>query len=174
VRVPIDPTSSVVDHFDPGFGVQPGTSGSTAHIGLTFYFFSNVNCNSSTCQLGVGFVSSHNGGSTWDTAVTLAGPMNVNWLPQSQNGLMVGDYISTAFVNSAAFSVFAVANAPTGGVFDEAMYAPAGGLLLPRFSPQYTSAFDIARPDYRFFHHWRPLPPKAKKAVKGSEVIEKD
>jgi len=173
-RVPIDPTSSAVDHFDPGFGVQPGTAGSTAHIGLTFYFFSNVNCNPSTCQLGVGFVSSHNGGSTWDAAVTLAGPMNVNWLPQSQNGLMVGDYISTAFVNSSAFSVFAVAKAPTAGVFDEAMYAPAGGLALPRFSPQFSSAFDIARPDYRFFHHWRPLPPKSKKAQKGSEVIEKD
>lgn len=174
VRVPIDPTSSSIDHFDPGFGVQPGTSGSSANIGLTFYFFSNVNCNTSTCQLGVGFVSSHNGGSTWNSAVTLAGPMNVTWLAQSQNGYMVGDYISTAFINSVAYSVFAVAHVPSGGFFHEAMYAPVGGLAIPRFGPQYTSAFDIARPDYRFLHHWKPLPPKSKKTASGSKAVEKD
>ena len=169
-RVPIDPINSVVDHFDPGFGVQPGTSGSNANIGVTFYFFSNVNCNPSTCQLGVGFVSSHNGGSTWNTGTVLAGPMNVNWLPQSQNGLMVGDYISTAFVNSVAWSVFAVAFAPKGQVFDEAMYAPAGGLAIPRFGPQYTSAFDVAHPNPRYRHHWRPLPPKSKKGSKAAKA----
>ena len=173
LRVPIDPTSSAADHFDPGFGVQPGTAGATANIGLTFYFFSNVNCDSQTCQLGVAFISSHNGGSTWDAAQTLAGPMKVTWLPQSQNGLMVGDYISTAFVNANAFSVFAVAFAPSGGLFNEAMYAPQGGLALPRFSPQSTAAFDTARPDFRFRYHWRPLPPKAKKATSSAKV-EKD
>jgi hypothetical protein len=167
-RVPIDPTSSAVDHFDPGFGVQPGTSGGTANIGVTYYFFSNVNCNTATCQLGVGFVSSTNGGTSWNSAVTLAGPMKVTWLPNSQNGLMVGDYIATAFVNNLAFSVVAVANAPSGGLFDEAMYAPVGGLAIPHFGPQYTSAFDIARPNYKFLHHWRPLPPK--KATKGQKV----
>jgi hypothetical protein len=164
-RVPIDPTSSSVDHFDPGFGIQPGTSGGSANIGLTFYFFSNVNCNAQTCQLGVGFTSSHNGGTTWNTSVTLAGPMKVTWLPNSQNGLMVGDYIRTAFVSSVAYSVFAVAKQPSGGLFDEAMYTPVGGLEIPRFGPQYTSAFDVAMPNYRFLHHWRPLPPKTKKAV---------
>jgi hypothetical protein len=174
-RVPIDTKNSNVDHFDPGFGVQPGTAGSTANIGVTFYFFANANCNTSTCQLGVGFVSSHNGGSSWNPAVVLAGPMNLNWLPQSQNGLMVGDYISTAFVNDAAWSVFAVANAPSGGVFDEAMYAPVGGLAVPRFGPQLTSTFDVAYANPRYIHHWRPLPPKSKKATKGSKaVIEHD
>jgi hypothetical protein len=167
-RVPIDAETSSVDHFDPGFGIQPGTGGSTANIGVTFYFFSNVNCNTSTCQLGVGFISSHNGGSSWNPAIVLAGPMNLNWLPQSQNGLMVGDYIATTFVNANAWCVFAVANAPTGGVFDEAMYAPNGGLEIPKFGPQVTSAFDVAHVNPRYIHHWRPLPPKSKKSSKAS------
>ncbi len=162
VRVPIDATTSNVDHFDPGFGIQPGTSGGTTNIGLTFYFFSNVNCSTSTCQLGVAFVSSANGGQTWNSAVTLAGPMKVTWLPNSQNGLMFGDYLATAFVNSAAYSVFAVSQAPSGGLFQQAMYAPAGGLAVPRFGPQYSSAFDVARPDFRFRYHWHRLPPKKK------------
>jgi hypothetical protein len=169
-RVPVDATSSTVDHFDPGFGVQPGTSGPTANIGVTFYFFSNVHCTPATCQLGVGFISSHNGGTSWNPSVVLAGPMNVNWLPQSQNGLMVGDYIATSFVNDVAYSVFAVANAPTGNVFDEAMYAPVGGLSIPRSGPQFTAAFDVAYPNERFLHHWRPLPPKSKKSAKASSV----
>jgi hypothetical protein len=173
-RVPIDAVTSTVDHFDPGFGVQPTTSGGTANIGVTFYFFSNVNCDGNTCKLGVGFVSSHNGGTTWNPAVVLAGPMNVHWLPDSQNGKMVGDYIATSFVNSVAYSVFAVANRPSGGLFDEAMYAPVGGLAVPRFGPQLTSAFDVARPDFRFRHHWHPLPPKTKKASNAKKVVEKD
>jgi hypothetical protein len=169
-RVPIDAETSTVDHFDPGFGIQPGTSGGSANIGVTFYFFSNVNCNQSTCQLGVGFISSHNGGSTWNSAIVLAGPMNLNWLPQSQNGLMVGDYISTTFVNANAWSVFAVAFAPSGGLFNEAMYAPNGGLAIPRFGPQVTSAFDVAHLNPRYIHHWRPLPPKSRKSSKASSV----
>ena len=162
-RVPIDATNSNVDHFDPGFGIQPGTSGGSANIGLTFYFFSDVNCSTSTCQLGVAFISSTNGGSSWSSAVTLAGPMKVTWLPQSQNGLMFGDYLNTAFVNGVAYSVFAVSLSPQYGLFRQAMYAPVGGLAVPRFGPRNTSAFDVPRPDYRFRYHWRSLPPKSKK-----------
>jgi hypothetical protein len=42
---------------------------------------------------------------------------------------MVGDYISTSFGSDAkAHPSFAVANAPTGSVFDEAIYTTASGL----------------------------------------------
>ncbi|HEY7993170.1 MAG TPA: sialidase family protein [Candidatus Eremiobacteraceae bacterium] len=163
-RVPIDPTSSSDDHLDPGFGVQPTTSGSSANIGVTFYFFPNVNCSFTTCQLGVGFVSSANGGQTWNSASTLAGPMHLSWLATSDIGYMVGDYITTAFVNAKAFSIVAVAKPPVGGLFDQAMYAPMGGLAVPRFAPQFTSMFDVAHPDYRFLFHWHRIPPKGAKA----------
>lgn len=163
-RVPIDATKSTVDHFDPGFGVEPGTKGKTADIGLTFYFFSNVDCQTSTCKLGVGYISSHDGGDTWNAAVVLAGPMSLNWLPESQNGLMVGDYITTAFAGSTAYCIFAVAAAPRNGLFDEAMYAPHGGLTVPLWGAQYTSVSDVPMPDPRYRYHWRPLPPKSPKA----------
>jgi hypothetical protein len=44
---------------------------------------------------------------------------------------MVGDYISTSIGNDGrGHAVFAVANAPTGSVFDEGMYSPTQGLPL--------------------------------------------
>src|SRR5438105_3623371 len=61
-RIPIDPTNSTVDHFIPGVGVDRNTSGSTIKVGVTYYYYPNVNCTAATCQLRVGFISSSNGG----------------------------------------------------------------------------------------------------------------
>jgi hypothetical protein len=38
-RVPIDPVTSTVDHFIPGLAVDPTTSGTGAHLALTYYFY---------------------------------------------------------------------------------------------------------------------------------------
>lgn len=127
-RIPADAVGSGVDHFIPGLAVDKSTSGASAHLGLAYYYYPVSGCNSSTCQLDVGFVSSTNGGSTWSTATQLAGPMTLSWLANTSQGRMVGDYISTSYANGVARPVFVVANAPTGSVFDEAMYAPASGL----------------------------------------------
>jgi hypothetical protein len=54
--------------------------------------------------------------------------MALSWLAGTTQGVMVGDYISGSFVNGKAHPVFAVASAPTGTVFGEAMYSPSGGL----------------------------------------------
>jgi hypothetical protein len=126
-RVPIDPTTSTVDHFTPGIAVDPGTSGFTTRLALAYYYYPSANCSSFTCQLDVGFVSSANGGSTWSTPTQLAGPMALSWLASTNQGRMVGDYISTSYVNGRAFPVFAVARTP-GTLFDEAMYTVSGGL----------------------------------------------
>ena len=32
-RIPIDDVTSTVDHFIPGIGIDPATSGATAHVG---------------------------------------------------------------------------------------------------------------------------------------------
>jgi hypothetical protein len=61
VRVPIDATSTTVDHFIPGVDVDPGTSGTSARVGLTYYFYPKASCTASTCQLDAGFISSVNG-----------------------------------------------------------------------------------------------------------------
>ena len=145
-RIPIDDTSSTVDHFIPGIGIDPSTSGSSAHIALHYYFYSQSNCSAAACQLFVGYISSANGGSTWNTPTTLtAAPMLLSWLPTSQNGLMVGDYIATAFVNGVPHGVFAVAKAANitlGGVsFQEAMYT-GSGLSVKMSGQQLSSAHD--------------------------------
>jgi hypothetical protein len=140
-RIPIDATTSTVDHFIPGIGIDPTTSGASAHVAIHYYYYSQGNCTASTCQLSVGFISSANGGSTWNSPVTLAGPMQLGWLPNSQNGLMVGDYVATAFTSGVPHGVFAVAAANSGTIFDEATYS-AQGLTVAARGQQLSSKND--------------------------------
>ena len=130
-RVPIDSTSSTVDHFIPGIGVDRSTSGATTRIGLTYYYYPAAACSASTCQLNVGYVSSTNGGASWSAATNVAGSMSLSWLANTSQGRMVGDYISTSVLPSGrAWPTIAVATAPTGGLFNEAMNVPTGGLPI--------------------------------------------
>src|SRR5918912_658999 len=131
-RVPIDSVTSGVDHFIPGIAVDRTTSGSTARVGLAYYFYP-----AGTTSLRVGFISSANGGASCSAATQLAGPMTLSWLPNTSQGRMVGDYISTSFAGGTAHPVFAVANAPTAGGSDcqtatpncdQALYTPSSGL----------------------------------------------
>jgi hypothetical protein len=52
--------------------------------------------------------------------------MQLSWLPNSQNGLMVGDYIATAFTNGIPHGVFAVAQPNSSTGYKEAMYTGQG------------------------------------------------
>ena len=146
-RIPIDDVTSTADYFIPGIGIDPTTAGANAHVAVHYYYYSQTNCTESNCQLGVGFISSSNGGSTWNTPATLLqGPMQLSWLPNSQNGLMVGDYIATAFVNrmplgNVPIGVFAVAQANSGTTFSEAIYT-AQGLTVTKTARQLSSAND--------------------------------
>jgi hypothetical protein len=129
-RVPIDTTTSGVDHFIPGIGIDKATSGATAKIGLYYYFYPSANCTASTCQLEVGFVSSTNGGGTWSAPQTLAGPFPLSQIANTTQGRMVGDYISCSVTGGKAVAIFAVGKPPANGqAFDEAMYS-AGGLAV--------------------------------------------
>ncbi len=137
-RIPLDPRGSGVDHFFPGLAVDRSTSGSSAHLAVTFYFYPNANCTAATCQLDVGTSTSADGGATWTSNTQVAGPMTLSWLPNTTQGRMVADYISTSFVGSA-FPAFAVATAPTSGGSDcftatphcnEAIFTVKGGLSV--------------------------------------------
>lgn len=160
-RVPIDATNSGVDHFIPGLAVDRTTSGAAAHLGLTYYFYPVANCSQSTCQLDVGEISSTNGGATWGAATMVAGPMTVTWLASTTQGFMVGDYISTSFNGSGvAHAAFAVATAPSGGVFNEATFTQAGGFTATGGSlagevaaPEHIPA-GINRADGHAAHSW--------------------
>jgi hypothetical protein len=128
-RVPIDAVTSTADHFAPGIGVDPSSSGSTARVALTYYFYPKAACTDATCQLKVGYVSSGNGGATWTAPRTLVGPMTLARLPQTTQGRMFGDYISTSVLAGGnAYPVFPVARKPSTSAFAVSMYAPVGGL----------------------------------------------
>ena len=120
VRIPIDPVTSKIDHFLPGIGADPATSGANAHLTVVFYYFPVSNCGNS-CQLNVGFTQSSDGGATWTAGHKLAGPMQLTWLPLSDNGYMVADYIGVSYTNGNPFGVFAVAKAPAAGQLNEFM-----------------------------------------------------
>ena len=145
-RVPIDAASSSVDHFLPGLAVDKSTSGATASLALSYYYYPTSGCTASTCRLDVGFVKSANAGATWTTSVQLAGPMSISWLPGTSQGPMVGDYMSTSWSNGVARPAIEVANAPSGGVFDQATYVPSAGLLDSATGTVRTLASDRQAP----------------------------
>ena len=110
-RVPIDATNSGIDHFIPGLAVNKATSGATAQLGLTYYFYP-----SKSTQLSVGFISSANAGSTWTTTPTIVSGMTSTWAANTSQGRMVGDYISTSYTSdNLAHGIFGAANTPTTG-----------------------------------------------------------
>jgi hypothetical protein len=127
-RIPIDPTTSTADHFIPGLGIDPATSGGTTHLGLTYYYYPQANCSAATCVLYAGFISSVDGGSTWTAATPLAGPMSLSWLPNTLSGRMVADYIATSFAGGKAYAFFAAAKANSGTTFNEAICTTQSGL----------------------------------------------
>jgi len=151
-RIPIDPVSSTVDHFIPGIAVDRATSGSTAHLGLTFYYYPVSNCSSSTCKLGVGFISSHDGGKTWANGTILGAGIKTPWLAVTNQGYMVGDYMSTSFVNGKAYGAFAGATPPNGSTLHENMYTPNVGLLQEGSGPSFSSANDKPVPNAKSDH----------------------
>ena len=128
-RIPIEASTSGADHFIPGLAVDRSTSGSSAHLGLYYYYYPVASC--TTCQLDVGFISSVNGGSSWNTAAQVAGPMTLDELAPTTQGPMVGDYMSASFMAGRAWSVFAVGQPPSGSTLNEAMYTLSGGLAAP-------------------------------------------
>ena len=136
-RIPID-ASSTVDHFLPGIGIDHNTWGASAHLTLVYYYYPVSNCGNS-CQLDVGFVTSQDGGLTWTAGQQIAGPMQLSWLPISDNGAMVADYISVSYTNGNPFGVFAVASAPTGSVLNEAMFTTKQPLLASADAPRFSS-----------------------------------
>ena len=132
-RVPINDGS---EQFIPGIGVKPGATNESDQLGLTYYFYADPSCGgkkTDPCELSVGYVQSNDGGANWSNPQTLAGPFPVTWAPDTSQGRMVGDYISTSWVGTKAFGAFAVANQPSGTVFDQKIYVPSGGVSATTF-----------------------------------------
>jgi len=123
-RIPIAAVGSGVNYYVSAVGVDASTSGSSAHVGLVYYYYA-AGC-VSNCKLSVGFISSINGGIAWNAKTPLAGPFPASWIAQGNN--KVGDYICVSFSHGRAFPVFAVATSPSAGHLNEAMYTAHGGI----------------------------------------------
>ncbi len=155
VRIPIDPLSSTVNHFIPGLAVDRATSGNTAHLTATYYYYPQASCNDSNCQINVGFTTSQDGGKTWTAGKKLAGPMKISWLPNTFSGPMLADYLSSSYVNGKAFGVFMVAKAPSGGLLSQAAYTTKNPLEASADEPHFSSKGEKRIPHV---HADRPYP----------------
>jgi hypothetical protein len=140
-RIPIDPVTSAADHFIPGLAVDKRTSGSGAHLALTYYFYSDATC-AGGCKLTVGYISSPDAGSHWGAPTQVAGPMSLSDVSNTTQGRMVGDYISTSFnATGGAVGVFAIGNPHTSAQpFDEAMYAPSTPFAVTPLAQAHNTA----------------------------------
>ena len=136
-RVPIDATNSGIDHFIPGLAVNKATSGATAQLGLTYYYYPKA-----STQLSVGFVSSADAGATWSIPQTITGSMSPTWAATTSQGRMVGDYISTSFgSDNLAHGIFGAANTPTTGAATSCSTSALDNCIAPidTFTPGIAS-----------------------------------
>ena len=72
-RIPIDPVTSTADHFIPGLAVDRTTSGGSAQLALTYYFYPTPTCTVATCQLSSAS-SRPDGGANWSAPTTCRRP----------------------------------------------------------------------------------------------------
>jgi hypothetical protein len=124
-RVPIVSPRSRAHFVHPAVAVDPTSSGGRVRIGITYYVMPTTECDVATCRIDAGFISSSNGGRTWNAPRRLnARSMRLAWLPPTSLGRMLADYISTSWVRDAAVAVFAHSSPlAADGSFREAIFA---------------------------------------------------
>jgi hypothetical protein len=97
-RIPLDPVGAGVDHLTAGVAVDPSSQGDNTALALTYYAEKPSGCSGSSCELTVEFSSSLDNGRTWSSPVPVSDPMQLGWLAPTSQGVMFGDYVSTAFL----------------------------------------------------------------------------
>jgi hypothetical protein len=124
-RVPVAEPASRTHFVHPAIAVDPATSGSRARLGIVYYVLPTTQCEVASCLIDVGFVSSANGGASWTSPRRLnARSMRLPWLPPTQLGRMLADYISVSWVRDAAVAVFTHASPlAADGTYREAIFA---------------------------------------------------
>jgi hypothetical protein len=123
-RVPVGGRGTFVNHFLPGLA----TIGKGRHVRVALAYYSApipMGCNYD-CQASIdAWLSlSDNGGRSWLAAQRLnAETMRANWLAETGLGRMLGDYISTSWVDGKPIPVFPLASPPIRGGYREAVFA---------------------------------------------------
>ena len=94
--------------------------------------------------------------------------MELTWLPFSDQGYMVADYIGVTYNKGNPFGIFIVAKSPSGEVLNEAAYTTKEPLLAvagePRFSSKGEKPVPGAKSDHEMKFYYddegqRQIPP---------------
>ena len=109
----------------PGLGVDASTAGAATRLAIVHYAFAPAPCGQVDCRVRAVFASSADAGATWSDPVALSPqPMAFDWIAQTSQGRMLGDYFSTSFVpGGIAVPVFTSALPPAGTTFHQDLYA---------------------------------------------------
>jgi hypothetical protein len=70
--------------------------------------------------------------------------MALSWLPSTDSGQMVADYIATSFAAGNAYGFFAVAKAKSGSTLNEAIYTTQAGFNVAAAEAKGSSAGERA------------------------------
>lgn len=120
-RVPTGGTEPGHTYFMPGLAADPERAG---HIGIAYYILKSC-----LCSIGAAYVGSTNAGATWSKPQRLdTRPMKISWLARTTLGLMLGDYISTSFVQGKPMPVLALAAPTVKGSLREASFVTVRGI----------------------------------------------
>ncbi|MBV9269820.1 MAG: exo-alpha-sialidase, partial [Candidatus Eremiobacteraeota bacterium] len=159
VRIPIDPVNSTVDHFIPQIAVDRTTSGAQARIAISYYQYANAACTQSTCSLSANVITSNDGGVSWNTPQALSQPMTLNWIAQTIQGAMVGDYNGITFAGGRPVITFSNAVAPSGLPFDQ-FFAVPDPSAIPLSTARRLVSRERAIPGVHRDPGPRPRPPR--------------
>jgi hypothetical protein len=121
VRLPTAPEEAHLQSFLPALAVEPGTRGLHARLTLVYY---TMDCGRLACPVDAGVISSADGGRTWGPPQRLSvQPIPLEWLANTNQGRMLGDYVSVSYADGRAVGVFALATAPANAHLNEAIFA---------------------------------------------------
>ena len=120
-RVPTGGIEPGHTYFTPGLAADPARPG---HLGIVYYVMPHC-----ACSIGAAYVGSSNGGTTWSKPQRLdSRPLKLSWIARTTLGLMVGDYVSTSFVQGKPLPVLALASPPVKSSLREAAYVAVRGI----------------------------------------------
>ena len=118
-RIPLGPLGKRTDYVLPAFAVDPQFK---SRLALAFYALTSPDCSGPGCRLVAGLATSVTGGRRWRRVWT-SSPMRLDWLADTSQGRMVGDYFGLTFTGGRALAVVVLPRKPRAGRFDEALYA---------------------------------------------------
>lgn len=103
------------DSFVPGIAADPALPG---RLAVVWYLLTPGN------TIGAEYTTSRDGGTTWTKAQRLdARPVSPLWLPQTEGGRFLGDYVGATFAGGRFVPVFVLAQPPAASSRREYMLA---------------------------------------------------